>query len=246
MSQMNVFNPIMHEMVKNLAPWHSFIAGPGFPVKPLYRRDEQFRDIEQVVVKYYASDLQSITAVSKTGETASVLFEIIDDLNLKKMLCHLKKNETTELTITEWFDNNKVYLTIRRPESKEYDVDIVVTAIDGNIHEFDIFIKFNSQEFRGIIKAKSLDVPQIALDFAEAISSMQSSHTIAAADPKIIGIITMEAYKMFYQEIRDIVWHAINFVASVLVHILTVCWGGALAHIISFLLIPSELHTEEE
>ncbi len=22
MSQMNVFNPIMHEMVKNLAPWH--------------------------------------------------------------------------------------------------------------------------------------------------------------------------------------------------------------------------------
>ncbi len=243
MTQMNVFNPIFHEMVSNLAPWHSYIGGPDFPKKPLYSRDIKFSDVNNVAINYDSKNkLKSIIAQSTKGDNASVEFELIEESTQKKMLCHLKKNGTTELIITEWFEDNKVYITFRKPNCSEYDVDIKVIPINGEVYEFDVEIKFNNKLFKDKIKAKSLDVPQIALDFAKEISSIQSNLTVAAADPKIIGIITMEAYKMFYQENRDIVGHIINLVGSIIGHLLTVCWGGIVIHIISLLMLPEEFH----
>ncbi len=230
-------------MVSILAPWHSYVAGPGFPENPLYHRDDKFGEVEHVNVNYDEDyKLKSIIAESKTGDNASVEFELIEELNIKKMLCHLKKNSTTELTITEWFENDEVYLTFRRPNCEEYDVDINVALKYEKIYEYDVKIQFNNRLFNGIIKAKSLDVPQVVLDFSKEISEMQSNITIAAADPAIIGIITMVAYKMFYQEIRGIGGHILNAVGSLIAHIIFTCVGGVIAHIVSLLILPEELH----
>ena len=181
MTQKNVFNPIFHEMVSNLAPWHSYIGGPNFPEKPLYSRDEEFSDVSNVAINYDSKNkLKSIIAESTKGDNASVEFELIEESTQKKMLCHLNKNGTTELIITEWFKDNKVYLTFRKPNCAEYDVDINVIPINGKVYEFEVEIKFNNKLFKDKIKAKSLEVPQIALDFAKEISSIQSNLTVAA------------------------------------------------------------------
>lgn len=243
MTQMNVFNPIFHEMVNNIAPWHSFIGGPYFPEKPLYSRDKSFCDVNNVAINYDDKNkLQSIIAHSSLGDNASVEFELIEELTQKIMLCHFKKNSKTELTLAEWFDGQKLYLTFRKPNYAEFDVDIIVIPVNGKIYEFDIEVKFNNKLFKENIKAKALDVPHIALDFAKEISSLQSDLTVAALDSKFIGIITMEAYKMFYQENRDITGHIVNLVAGIIGHIAFACVGGIIIHLISMLLIPEELH----
>ncbi|MDY6916179.1 MAG: hypothetical protein SVM86_07685 [Candidatus Cloacimonadota bacterium] len=59
---------------------------------------------------------------------------------------------------------------------------------------------------------------------------------------KIIGIITMEAYRVFYQENRDITGHIVNLVAGTIGHIVFACVGGIIVHLISMLLITEKLH----
>ena len=243
MTLKNVFNPIFHQMVSNLAPWHSYVGGPDFPEKPLYSRNIEFKDVSNVAVNYDSKNkLQSIIAESIQGDNASVEFELVEEPSPQKMVCTLKKNATTELIISEWFENDKMYLTFRRPNCTEYDIDITVLPVNGEVYKFDVEIKFNNKLFKETIIAKSLDVPKIALDFSKEISSMQSILTISAADPRIIGVITMEAYKMFYTENRNPAAHIANLVGSLIGHLCTACVGGIIIHIISMLLIPDELH----
>lgn len=240
MKKINVFNPIFNDMANKIVPQHSYVGGPSFPEQPLYSIDEDFKDVKNVTIEYNKNDkLKSVVAKNTKGDSASAEIEIIEDSNLK-VLCNLKKNDITELTISEWIENNKMHLTFRVPNRSEYDVDINIAPVNREFYKCDIDINFNNKKFEERLKIKTFQVPQIALDFANEISSKQSNLTVAAFNPKIIGIITMEEYKMFHEEMRLPWWHIGNFVGSVIGHLLTTCFGGAIIHIISLILIPEE------
>ena len=217
MVRVDIFAPIFYEVVRKYAPWNIFTGGPGFPEKPLYHPDEEFGTPEHVELNYdEGNHIKSVIATNQNGDTASVEFELDDsDPQCKKMLCFLKKNSSVELTITEWFENNTIHLNTHHTQ---HDIDISLTKVVDEISKYEAEIVIDGAvTHTGIIDTTKLEVPQIVIDYAETITAMDSDITIAALDPTINGILTMEAYKEDFKQ--QTLWykHLLNIIAACLI-----------------------------
>ena len=237
-------SPLFIEQVQSTAPWARFLGGPNFPQNPLYIPDSQFKDPDHLSIDYDQDGFLKSLLSTLGNDEATIDYDFFTESGINKLSATFKKNSATELTITEWFDQNTGYLTIRRPNYSNYDVDITIEAVDGKAEEFDTTVTFNGKTLNDIIKYGELDVPELVMNFAEEVSTVQTSLSVAAFNERLAGILTIEAYKQ-QQELgyRNIVWHVINTIVAIVAGALAgSAIVGIVVHAVSMLLIPSELH----
>ncbi|MBW6515033.1 MAG: hypothetical protein K0B81_00265 [Candidatus Cloacimonetes bacterium] len=202
MKQVDLYTPILHDLVRRVSPWHMFVGGPSFPEKPLYNPDEKFDSLTKTEVKYNdGGHIKSISGVNKDGEEAFIEFKV-DDSNSEfiKVSAILKKNDLIQLEITEWLIDDTLNLTFRTPQNTDYDIDFYFKQLDNNQGKYDIKIVVNGKTLQGI-DTGTTKIPEIALEFAEEISAMDSDLTIAALNTVFSGILVMHAYS------EDILYH---------------------------------------
>lgn len=243
MSQVNIFSPIFHDLVKWMAPWQCYIGGPGFPEKPLYKTNQEFVSPKKVELNYTNDNqLKSIIVFNDNNDSASIEFELeksdSEDIKVKGIL---KKNDIVELIITEYFDNNVIYLTLEHPQKKDYDIEISVKQVNGEKNKYEMKILFYEKTLEGIIDTEQFEVPKIAVDFAEEISKMQSDLTIAALNPAINEILTLEAYKKNHPPVIMMDLPGILNIMAVTAADLINIWLSIPVYIVSEILAAEEL-----
>jgi|GEM_PF-2588955 len=219
MRQINYLHPVFHEVVKRMGPWHYMIGSPYFPEKDMYNSDENY-DISETVEVNYDSDgyISTIIGTSKNGDQAS--FELIQNPAPHTCKGLFKLNGNVQLQITEWIADEIIHIKSEYLANSKYDVEIRVKDVD---HKGLYYVEndINQKTLKGDYDVYDMHLPQIALDLATEITNANSDAVVAALEPRIYSILTIEAYKQGVYRIKDW-WHRADGVGTILSDYFTV------------------------
>ncbi len=122
-------SPLFIERVQVTTPWARFLGGPNFLQNTLNIPDSQFQDPDHISIDYDKDGFLKSLLASLGNDEASIDYDFFTGSGINKLSATFKKNSTTELTITEWFEQNIGYLTLRRPNYSNLNIDIIIKAV---------------------------------------------------------------------------------------------------------------------
>ncbi len=225
------FSHLVHDVVKRVATWHSFIGGIGLPDYWLYNEDPGFGTIVsvQVVLDSYGK-LSKVIGSTASSAQCSIEFTFDSTNMISKVAC--KKGNTTELEITEdKLSTNQIRIKTEYPSNTSLNIEKRIkmpTSAGSTVYAVEIDI--NGGTLQGSVDIKSPELPKIAIDYASAVSSMQSSAKVAAQNAPMMGIVAF----YFWQEGSSGVfsfWNVLDMIGTGLSDIdgpiITALYGGA-------------------
>jgi len=185
---------LIYDVLKQYAPWHSLFGAPDFPKYQLFNPDSTFGSSVKVEKEYNSNGhLSKVTGTNSSQATASIEFYGQTSPS-KKGFVVCKAGTTTELTITEWYQSEKVYIDFEYPSDSTKDIQIRVNKVSGKDFEYYAEIDINSKTLTGSLEIAVETVPQIVLDLNSELTSMASTAKVKAFEDKMIENIVVDPW----------------------------------------------------
>ena len=201
-----MFQPLLNDVLKKVAPWHQYIGGPGFPAKYLFNKNSGFGNPKKLNLEYHDDGwIRSIEGENDAEDTAKFILSW-DDTN-KVSTAVLSLNDTSELTIQEKFvTSTKIRLDTTYHADSDYNTRIEMTKPATFNDPVALSIEINSTTLTGSMTVGDPSVPQIMLDLVDELDTMSSTETVAAFADNIINAICVEAWRQGSYTIDEWQW----------------------------------------
>ncbi|MCF7858298.1 MAG: hypothetical protein K9N07_03090 [Candidatus Cloacimonetes bacterium] len=186
-------NYIFLDYIKRYMPWHVFIGAPKFPEYLLYNPDTNYGNSKQIELIYNSKGkIYKFKGENESGVDISVEFSYNEITKIGKV--EINKDSISELTITEWLDNDEVNIEIKYEADNDLNCNARCKLDSGN--NYNIEIDINGKTLTGDYIAGSDVIPQIAYDLVDELTLIKSNGKIAALnDEHMTTAMAVELWK---------------------------------------------------